>query len=49
MSSRVFGFPSRPGEVTLITYADGKPTGLQTVTAELTGEVTVGTYRPLPA
>ncbi|GAB3820780.1 hypothetical protein GCM10028799_30750 [Kribbella italica] len=39
----------RPGEVTLITYADGQPTGLQTVTAELTGEVTVGTYRPLPA
>jgi Icc-related predicted phosphoesterase len=39
----------RPGEVTLVTYSDGQPIGLQTVTAELTGEVTVGTYRPLPS
>ncbi|TDU86755.1 calcineurin-like phosphoesterase family protein [Kribbella voronezhensis] len=39
----------RPGEVTLITYEQGKPTGLQTVTVELNGEITVGTYRALPA
>ncbi|WP_141862080.1 metallophosphoesterase family protein [Kribbella jejuensis] len=37
----------RPGEVTLITYLKGEPVGLQTVTAELTGEVTVGAYTPL--
>jgi hypothetical protein len=37
----------RPGEVALITYSDGKPIGLQTVVAELTGEVTVGTYTPI--
>lgn len=37
----------RPGEVTLVTYVKGQPVGLQTVTAELTGEVTVGTYKPL--
>lgn len=37
----------RPGQVTLITYAKGEPIGLQTVTAELTGEVTVGAYDPL--
>ncbi|MEU4389373.1 metallophosphoesterase family protein [Kribbella sp. NPDC023855] len=37
----------RPGEVTLITYLKGQPIGLQTVTAELTGEVKVGTYKPL--
>ncbi len=39
----------RPGEVTLITYAKGLPIGLQTVTAELTGDVTVGAYTPLPS
>jgi predicted phosphodiesterase len=39
----------RPGEVTLITYVKGQPTGLQTVTVELTGEITVGTYRSLPS
>jgi hypothetical protein len=39
----------RPGEVTLITYVQGKPVGLQTVTVELTGQITVGTYRPIPA
>jgi predicted phosphodiesterase len=39
----------RPGEVTLVTYVKGQPVGLQTVTAELTGEVTVGTYQPLAA
>ncbi|MEI8406078.1 MULTISPECIES: metallophosphoesterase family protein [unclassified Kribbella] len=39
----------RPGEVTLITYSDGLPIGLQTVTAELSGEVTVGAYTPLPS
>jgi len=38
----------RPGEVTLITYVKGLPTGMQTVTVELTGEITVGTYRSLP-
>ncbi|MDX2969666.1 metallophosphoesterase [Kribbella solani] len=37
----------RPGEVTLITYLKGQPVGLQTVTAELTGDVTVGAYTPL--
>ncbi|MFF0268746.1 metallophosphoesterase [Kribbella sp. NPDC004536] len=37
----------RPGEVTLITYLKGKPVGLQTVTAELTGDITVGAYTPL--
>lgn len=37
----------RPGEVTLITYRDGQPMGLQTVTAELTGEVKVGVFRPI--
>ena len=39
----------RPGEVTLITYAKGLPIGLQTVTAELTGDITVGAYTPLPS
>lgn len=39
----------RPGEVSLITYRQGQPVGLQTVTAELTGEITVGAYKPLPA
>ncbi|WBQ02401.1 metallophosphoesterase family protein [Kribbella sp. CA-293567] len=39
----------RPGQVTLVTYVKGRPTGLQTVVAELTGEVTVGPYKPLPA
>ncbi|WP_433022285.1 metallophosphoesterase family protein [Kribbella sp. CA-294648] len=37
----------RPGEVTLITYVKGRPIGLQTVTAELTGEVKVAPYKPL--
>ncbi|TCO51701.1 putative MPP superfamily phosphohydrolase [Kribbella antiqua] len=39
----------RPGEVTLITYSKGQPIGLQTVTAELTGDITVGAYTPLPS
>jgi predicted phosphodiesterase len=39
----------RPGEVTLITYSKGRPIGLQTVTAELTGDITVGAYSPLPS
>ncbi|MEV8371958.1 metallophosphoesterase [Kribbella sp. NPDC056861] len=39
----------RPGEVTLVTYVKGRPVGLQTVVAELTGEVTVGPYKPLAA
>jgi predicted phosphodiesterase len=39
----------RPGEVTLITYQKGQPIGLQTVTAELTGAITVGAYTPLPS
>jgi hypothetical protein len=38
----------RPGEVTLVTYVKGLPVGLQTVTVELTGDITVGTYRSLP-
>lgn len=37
----------RPGEVTLITYQKGAPVGIQTVTAELTGDITVGPYNPL--
>ena len=39
----------RPGEVTLITYQKGQPIGLQTVTAELTGDIAVGAYTPLPS
>ncbi|MFC9692746.1 metallophosphoesterase [Kribbella sp. NPDC056951] len=39
----------RPGEMTLVTYTDGKPIGLQTVTAGLAGEITVGPYTPLPS
>jgi hypothetical protein len=31
----------------LITYVKGRPVGLQTVTAELTGEVKVAAYKPL--
>jgi predicted phosphodiesterase len=37
----------RPAQVTLITYVDGEPVGLQPVVAELTGEITVGAYQPL--
>jgi hypothetical protein len=37
----------KPGEVTLITYQKGLPVGLQTVTAQPTGDVTVGAYTPL--
>jgi hypothetical protein len=39
----------RPAEVTLLTYLGGEPVGLQTVVAELTGEITVGTYRTIGA
>lgn len=39
----------KPGEVTLITYQKGKPVGLQTVTAQPSGDVTVGAYTPLPS
>jgi hypothetical protein len=40
----------RPGQVTLITYdKEGQPIGLQSVTAELTGVITVGAYTPLPS
>ncbi|MEV5964311.1 metallophosphoesterase family protein [Kribbella sp. NPDC051952] len=39
----------KPGEVTLITYQKGKPVGLQTVTAEPSGDVTVGGYNTLPS
>jgi predicted phosphodiesterase len=38
----------RPGEVALITYVKGRPIGLQPVTVELTGEITVGAYRAFP-
>jgi predicted phosphodiesterase len=37
----------RPAQVTLITYDEGQPIGLQPVTFELTGDVTVGAYRPI--
>jgi Icc-related predicted phosphoesterase len=37
----------KPGEVTLITYQKGLPVGLQSVTAQPGGEVTVGAYNPL--
>ena len=37
----------KPGEVTLITYQKGLPVGLQTVTAQPSGDVTVGPYNPL--
>jgi hypothetical protein len=33
----------------LITYQKGQPIGLQTVTAQLTGDITVGAYSPLPS
>jgi hypothetical protein len=39
----------RPAEVTLLTYLGGEPVGLQTVVAELTGEITIGTYRTIGA
>jgi predicted phosphodiesterase len=39
----------KPGEVTLITYQKGLPVGLQTVTAQPSGDVTVGAYTPLPS
>lgn len=39
----------KPGEVTLITYQEGHPIGLQTVTAEPSGDVTVGGYTTLPS
>lgn len=37
----------RPAQVTLITYVDGEPTGLQPVVAELTGEITVAPFQPI--
>jgi Icc-related predicted phosphoesterase len=37
----------KPGEVTLLTYQKGAPVGLQTVTAQPGGDVTVGPYTPL--
>jgi hypothetical protein len=37
----------RQAEVSLITYANGKPIGLQTVVVELTGDITVGPYTPI--
>ncbi|TDO61043.1 calcineurin-like phosphoesterase family protein [Kribbella sp. VKM Ac-2571] len=37
----------KPGEVTLITYQKGLPVGLQAVTAQPSGDVTVGPYTPL--
>jgi hypothetical protein len=37
----------RQAEVALITYANGKPIGLQTVLVELTGDITVGPYTPI--
>nr|WP_202885536.1 metallophosphoesterase family protein [Kribbella sandramycini] len=39
----------RPGEMTLITYTGGRPIGLQTVSAGLDGQITVGAYNPLPS
>jgi len=39
----------RPGEVTLITYQKGLPIGLQTVTAQPAGTITVGAYTTLPS
>ncbi|WP_328994799.1 metallophosphoesterase [Kribbella sp. NBC_01245] len=37
----------RQAQVTLITYEEGEPVGMQPVTFELTGDVTVGSYRPI--
>jgi hypothetical protein len=37
----------RQAEVALITYANGRPIGLQTVVVELTGDITVGPYTPI--
>jgi Icc-related predicted phosphoesterase len=39
----------RQAEVALITYANGKPIGLQTVVVQLTGDITVGPYTPIVA
>jgi Icc-related predicted phosphoesterase len=39
----------KPGEVTLITYQQGKPIGLQTVVADTSGAITVGAYTTLPS
>ncbi|HEY0471930.1 MAG TPA: metallophosphoesterase [Kribbella sp.] len=37
-----------PGEITLITYVKGQPVGVQTVVAQVNGDITVGTYRQIP-
>ena len=37
----------RDAEVTLVTYADGRPVGLQPVTIRTTGDIAVAPYVPL--
>jgi hypothetical protein len=37
----------RPAMVALVTYADGRPVGLQSVTLQTDGVFTVGAYQPL--
>jgi predicted MPP superfamily phosphohydrolase len=37
----------RPGQITLITYDDGTPVGVQPVLFHPTGVIDVGTYRPI--
>ena len=37
----------RDAEVTLVTYRDGVPVGLQPVTVRTTGDFSVGSYIPL--
>ncbi|MCW2796570.1 metallophosphoesterase [Nocardioides sp.] len=39
--------PRRTAQVTLVTYRDGRPTGLQPVRLETDGRFVVGDYRPL--
>jgi hypothetical protein len=39
--------PRRPADVSLVTYADGRPVGIQWVTLQTTGSFDTGTYVPL--
>jgi predicted phosphodiesterase len=39
----------RPAQVTLITYRDGRPVGLQPVTFETDGQIGVGRWQPIGA
>ena len=39
--------PRRPAEVTLVTYRDGRPAGIQPVVLQTDGRFEVGAYLPL--